>query len=209
MLKIFKEFSYISEVNTRLNKLHYIFDHNMKNYKNYSKKSNKLFRKLKRDTNKYYHLGDYHFRLSCQYAFETDIEKKKLLHIKMDQISSKMVRTKKENELLNFELDLIDDYEDFYQKGYNVTMNKIDHFRYLTNENSKVKTITKAKVRQIEKETCCICLDCHKTYDLVTTQCGHTFGKRCFERIIEDKGDYSSCPYCRKIGLQFTLYRKN
>ena len=204
-----KGFSYKSEVNTRLNKLHDAFDHNMENYKNYSKKSNKLFQKLKRDTNKYYHLWEYLNRLDNEYEETIEIEKKKLLHLKMVQISSKIARTKKENELLKFELELIDDYEDFYHKGYNVTMNKIDHFRYLTNENSKVRTITKTKARQIEKETCCICLDCHKTCDLITTQCGHTFGKRCFERIIEDKGDNASCPYCRKSDLQFTLYRKN
>ena len=203
-----KRFSYEAETKTRLKEIHDAFDDNMANFQKYSKESDKLFRKLKRDTNKYYHLWDYFKRLDDEYEETTDIEKKKLLRIKMDKISSKMAETKKRNKLLEFELDLIDDYVDFYHKGYNKYNDKFENFPYLTDENSNVKTITKAKVSQLEKEICCICLDCHKTRDIVTTQCGHIFGKKCFERIIDDKGDNTSCPYCRKRGLQFTLYRK-
>ena len=207
MLKISKRFSYKNEVN-RYNKLHDDWEHNMENFNNNLKKLQKLKKKWNRDSNKYLHLWDYFYRLYDECDETIDIEKKKLLQIKMHQISNKMARTVKENELLDFEVGLILAYEDFYCKNINDAMNKMEHFHFITNENSKVKTITKAKARQIEKETCCICLDCHKICQVITTQCGHIFGKRCFERIIEDNGDNASCPYCRKRDLQFTLYRK-
>lgn len=207
MLKISKRFSYKNEVN-RYNKLYDDHEHNIENYENYAKKFKKLFPKYIRDMNKVLHLQRYFNRL-CDECNETiDIEKKKLLQIKMYQISNKITRTVKENELLTFEVDLILDYQDIYCEGFTVAANKMEHFHFITNENSTVKIITKAKARQIEKETCCICLDCHKTCQVITTQCGHIFGKRCFERIIKDKGDNASCPYCRKKDLQFTLYRK-
>ena len=198
----------MSEANKRLQNLQNTLEDELEKHNYYINKLSKLRRKLSKDVNKYYHLFEYKNELYHECEETADIEKKKLLRIKMCKISSKMAHTEKKNDLLNFEYVLLEDYVDYYHKRFNNTYHKIKNFRYITNKNSKMIKISNKKAMQFEKETCCICLDCHKIHDLISTKCRHKFGQKCFERIIKDKGDDASCPYCRKRDLQFALYCK-
>lgn len=67
----------------------------------------------------------------------------------------------------------------------------------------------KAFVREMQKigisfqasEECCICMeriqDAHPEGFIILT-CAHKFGKSCFERWKQSRGEYVTCPLCRK-----------
>jgi hypothetical protein len=79
----------------------------------------------------------------------------------------------------------------------------------LVENNSKLVKITKTKEKKLEKEICGICCDNHKIKNIVTTCCGHTFGKCCFEKLLNynlDNDVEISCPMCRKSNIEIIRY---
>jgi hypothetical protein len=75
--------------------------------------------------------------------------------------------------------------------------------------NSKLVKITKTKEKKLEKEICGICCDNHKIKNIVTTCCGHTFGKCCFEKLLNYNWENVveiSCPMCRKSNIEIIRY---
>ena len=86
---------------------------------------------------------------------------------------------------------------------------KMKHVYKITADNSYRRKITKGKKRRLENETCSICLENHCINDVVTTSCGHHFGKSCFEQIIEkcsQKNIPITCPLCRNDKIEYYRY---
>lgn len=80
----------------------------------------------------------------------------------------------------------------------------------INDRNSKCKRVSKVAKRKLEAETCAICFEEHNISKIVTIDCGHSFGKPCFEQLIETNYDRyieTSCPCCRHIPLVVTRYR--
>ena len=94
---------------------------------------------------------------------------------------------------------------------YNEKSGNLNQFlrNVLVENNSKLVKITKTKEKKLEKEICGICCDNHKIKSIVTTCCGHTFGKCCFEKLLNynlDNDVEISCPMCRKSNIEIIRY---
>ena len=182
----------------------------------------KKFPKLKRDTNKQYHLTKCRTKLfdeMCDMlenwttSEELDdinkevAEKKK----KWDRLWSLTEKNERNMRLLEFELQLNDYVEDIHHAEYNKYMKKMDTIHHLTKKNCQVVYAKPCEIQQLEKEDCCICLTPHTWKDVVTTSCGHRFGKSCMEKLIEKKHAKEceiTCPLCRNDEVKFMIYRK-
>jgi hypothetical protein len=79
----------------------------------------------------------------------------------------------------------------------------------ITKQKSKLKKISQLQKRQLERVTCCICYESHTVKQLVTTSCGHTFGKCCLSKMFEYNYDNyieNVCPCCRNNNIELTRY---
>uniref|UniRef100_A0A6C0E3K3 RING-type domain-containing protein n=1 Tax=viral metagenome TaxID=1070528 RepID=A0A6C0E3K3_9ZZZZ len=79
----------------------------------------------------------------------------------------------------------------------------------ITPKNSKLKKITPLAKRQLERELCSICYEQHTIKQLVTTNCGHTFGKCCLSEMLEHNYDNvvdMVCPCCRNDRMELIRY---
>lgn len=90
----------------------------------------------------------------------------------------------------------------------------------INDENSvRVKTtvLSSRNKRRLESEVCGICCDTHTIKHLVTTNCGHVFGKKCISQFLkhvylEEKKSYEKdndeiiCPCCRNNCVVLTRY---
>lgn len=161
--------------------------------------------------------------MSYRYAIdeETNLKRKIKLKRKISLLEKKEYKIEKQMDLLLFE----DDIHSFYKVEFdhffeNLKTKSKDVYQ---NYFHKTKYISKSKIKQLENEECCICLETHKAHDLTTTCCDHTFGKSCFNTLVlkqqeklynenEDDDEYeeytTSCPLCRKNYLQFTFYKQ-
>jgi len=119
-------------------------------------------------------------------------------------------------KLILFEYDLLEIEADYYLNiinNYYSAREKEEQICLLAPNSHPVKRITKMKRRELERETCAICLDMHGYKDIVKTSCGHVFGKTCFQNHLctLNKHNHSnllrtSCPMCRRTDLSFTLF---
>ena len=69
--------------------------------------------------------------------------------------------------------------------------------------------ISKLQKRQLEREICSICCSEHNIKQLVTTNCGHTFGKCCFSNLLDYNYDNNIeivCPCCRNDKIELIRY---
>lgn len=74
----------------------------------------------------------------------------------------------------------------------------------------KSKALKKADVHKPMTDVCGICFENHNMIDCATTQCGHTFGARCFQQWIDTKKstqDLLTCPMCTQSTTELTTYR--
>ena len=97
---------------------------------------------------------------------------------------------------------------DIYSK-INYFGKKMNNVYKITADNSVRRKVTKNKKRTMEREMCSICLENHSIKDVVTTSCGHHFGKSCFEQIIEKCSrncTQLSCPLCRNTEMGYYRY---
>jgi hypothetical protein len=100
--------------------------------------------------------------------------------------------------------------EDAYHKKYNEIMDKMDKLCDITKDNSYEKMIGNKKKNKLEKEVCGLCCDFHGYRDIITTNCGHLFGKSCFSKWMDHCFDSSkeiTCPFCRSRRLELTRYK--
>ena len=167
------------------------------------------FPKLKRDTNKYYHLNSYRHLLYDKWLdMEDDSPEKPLIQKKLHDIGHLMARTKRNYKLLEFELDVNSYIEDIHQVAYNKYHDELEKTHFLTKKKCRITKVRKNKIQQLENEDCCICLSPHKIKDIVTTSCGHSFGKSCAESMLCKNNCNITCPLCRNTDIEFTIYRR-
>jgi hypothetical protein len=150
--------------------------------------------------------------LSMDESSEEYKKKKRLL----DKLYRVMYEIQSKLKIIMFEYDLLEIESNYYLKiinDYNSTYEKEDQIWSLTPNTQPVKRITKTKRRELEMETCAICLDIHGYKDIVKTSCGHVFGKTCFQNHLRtlNKHNHSNvlrtgCPMCRRTDLAFTLF---
>lgn len=77
--------------------------------------------------------------------------------------------------------------------------------------NTTYKKIDAKGRRALEREPCVICFETHHAKQLTTTNCGHTFCRPCFSKVLNTCYlDYKevSCPYCRNENIMLTRYYK-
>jgi hypothetical protein len=172
------------------------------------------FALYRKKSNAFYHLHTYRHTLYMQY-YESDFAfnhpEMVALNKKIAKVSNILYKVKREEELLRLELDILEYNTKVYSLGYNKANKKISNFLLLNKKNSKITHLTKTKGKILEEQMCPICLDNHKITDIVTTSCGHTFGKKCFEKMMQmnrEKEQNICCPLCRNTNLEFTIYRK-
>ena len=77
-------------------------------------------------------------------------------------------------------------------------------------QNSNKKKIRNKEKKILEKGTCGICFETHYIRHVITTKCGHHFGKYCLSKYIDynyEKNLKIVCPMCRNEDLSnFTKY---
>lgn len=109
-------------------------------------------------------------------------------------------------ELIN--LHILNDELD--KKNKNLRKKKNNIGSSFIHEYSKLQKITNKNKKQLELETCSICFDNHKINKMITTCCGHHFGRMCFAKYIDlnfDNHNDIVCPLCRNDNLEyFTKY---
>jgi hypothetical protein len=57
-------------------------------------------------------------------------------------------------------------------------------------------------------EACAICMDTHQKGESLTTSCAHDFGKECYKNWFNSDNSNKSCPTCRTLNPQVTVYSK-
>ena len=74
---------------------------------------------------------------------------------------------------------------------------------------NKVSSISRRRFLAKCKDVCSICLDSHQKGDSVTAQCGHEFGKQCWEQFLASNDqDETLCPLCRNVCHFVTGYKQ-
>ena len=66
-----------------------------------------------------------------------------------------------------------------------------------------------AKRLETVMETCSICLSSHKWRDGILTNCGHCFGRVCYEEYhnnMKQKNEQTTCPLCRSENPSLTIF---
>ena len=177
--------------------------------------NNRIIRKKCRDKrNKFYGLHQKHFKLWNKW-FDAEEADDVVLADKikrdMDKLWQIVLRLEKEWKVLEFQLNIYHHISDINLKRCDELSDKMDKAHNITKKKCCVRNVTKSKMRKLEIEECCICLEQHKIKDILTTSCGHTFGKSCFEKILRDRdNNYLEmiCPLCRSLGLDVTIYRR-
>jgi len=79
----------------------------------------------------------------------------------------------------------------------------------INKENSQYKKISKSKKMILEREICALCCEDHNIKQIITTNCGHCFGKNCFSQMLEHNFDQNipiRCPCCRNEKIELTRY---
>lgn len=198
----------LSKLSEKRNDYHEEWNHHIDEHVRLTNQSNKIFRKLKRATNAYYdHLFPYSMSLFDKWTETDDPDIKN----QMVRIYNIMSKRKREMMMLEYEMHILDEIDEIHLRGYNKYNDKIESLHTIRVENSKIRRISKAKMEQLEKEPCCICIELHKMKNIVSTCCGHIFGKSCFETLIKKQFQKESeivCPLCRNPDLKYTLYRR-
>jgi len=191
------------------------FNENMMIYMQNKILLDKTFGQYKKIQNKYYHLHSYRSELYTKY-YESVLDfahpDMVVLNKKIGKISHLIHNAYRDSQLLKFEMEILEYNSDIYCLGYNKTHEKISTMLLVNKNNSKTRYLTKAKSRWLEEQDCSICMDKHKITDIITTSCGHSFGKTCFEKLmhIQSKKNCAiCCPLCRTCNLDFIMYRKN
>lgn len=107
------------------------------------------------------------------------------------------------------ELSVLELDREEFRKEEEIIEQQMQYVFKVNRENSEYKKISKMKKRRLEKEICALCCDDHNIKQIVTTNCGHSFGKDCFSKMLEHNFDYDltlRCPCCRNEEIELTRY---
>jgi hypothetical protein len=107
------------------------------------------------------------------------------------------------------ELSLLELDRDEIRKEEKQIEQQMEQVFKVNKENSHYKKITKPEKRRLEREICALCCEDHNIKQIVTTNCGHSFGKLCFSKMLEHNFDYDltlRCPCCRNEPIELTRY---
>jgi len=185
--------------------------HALDKNKEYNDLYSRSFSKFKRATNAYYHLFnkiDELYYQMCDYP--DDSEPYKQMNKRRSRLYLVMYEKEKEMKLLELEIDILSDYSDHYLSIANRHLKYSQQSRshFFTKKTYSVRTISKAKRQQVEKEVCAICFQTHSYKDLVETTCSHIYGKSCFQQYISSNkmGQTGCCPMCRTKDYDFYVY---
>lgn len=170
-------------------------------YENFTENNNKEFECIKLSSkviDLYYGIYEKHQGLIIALETIDSInEREKYLKIskQKDRLSTILDKLFKTKELLNFETELLASNSEYLSRV-------IDYYKNLNNQTTTfpflIKKMSKSKKRIIEKDTCAFCLDTHNHKRQVVTQCGHYFGKLCFEQYLTANTNKNViCPLCR------------
>jgi hypothetical protein len=115
-------------------------------------------------------------------------------------------------------LHLINKIE-FYNNKRKIILNYLKTINrgFITKNNSIIYNINNKEKNKLEKHICPICISTHKYKDLIKTSCGHIYGKKCFEELIQSTGEnyefylfdkihIISCPMCRNDKLNTHIF---
>jgi hypothetical protein len=102
------------------------------------------------------------------------------------------------------------DIEDAWKKEVK-SWKHLDSLLFVNRANTTYKKIDAKGRRALEREPCVICYETHDAKHLTTTNCGHTFCRPCFSKVLDtcyyDHKEVS-CPYCRNENILLTRYYK-
>ena len=165
-------------------------------YEPRSKEWNKLFRISEEYANKMYKMQNIHVNMKkfSKHGFCNDPLPSNYLHL-CDKFEVEIaVLEIKRHDIDNKRRKIWDEMEGLFK---------------ITKQNSHLKKVSKLEKRRLEREICSICYESHSIKQLVTTSCGHTFGKCCLSRMIEhnyENGAQIMCPYCRNEHFKLTRH---
>jgi len=74
-----------------------------------------------------------------------------------------------------------------------------------SNPIEKKKVISKAQLESICENSCPICLEKHIKKDTLVTECGHEYGKACYNAWFIA---HNTCPTCRKVCPRVTTFKE-
>ena len=92
-----------------------------------------------------------------------------------------------------------------------------DYMRHIEQLNPPTRQVTpnyvpnhkKSAIGKVRFNTtfqCAICLEDHTNGESVTTECGHSYGKQCWETWMRNQNSNKCCPTCRKSTPKTTCY---
>ena len=184
-----------------------VSDKYMEQHEYYMSLYQEKFKKLIKDTNKYYDIYNYgieYYRTKMKnesYGSENYYKIKE----KMDDLYNKHYALEKPNKILDYEANIYWELSQYYLDKnnklmkYNPETRDFDDF-YFIKKDTPLKTITKTKKKHLESEACSICLDTHTYKNMIQLNCSHIFGKVCFQKLLqkaEEKYIAPKCPLCR------------
>lgn len=123
-----------------------------------------------------------------------------------DMITSNFLYLRRKYEV---ELAILELKRHAIDKSRDKLWREMENLFKITKNNSKYKKISKIEKRRLERETCAICYEEHDIKQIVTTCCGHVFGKRCISKILVHNYDNYidfKCPCCRNDKVDLTRY---
>ena len=85
--------------------------------------------------------------------------------------------------------------------------NGIERARIAKEEEKHTTVLAKAVLCAPCSDKCAICLETHTKGDSITTDCGHEFGKECWQAWSRQTHGHPSCGICRKKNPKVTMYR--
>jgi len=182
------------------------------------RKMKRLNQRWKRISNKWWHLSDYLDKLCEQYDEELNTNGKGFgdpemmaLNKRISQFEQKMYQAEKDKIAIEMEREIYHELAMGLFDEQAGIQAKIDKTSWRLNSRTcRVIHLTKKKARQLETNECAICMDPHRAKDMATTSCGHSFGKTCFDELIEKTCRINKtlcCPLCRNEQMQMTIYR--
>jgi hypothetical protein len=191
------------------------WDKNINKSNSMHKEWKSKFSKLVRDTNKFYHLrsvkNDLYNKRFDLLEHANDFAEISKLERQIAKIGYLAAIAEKDYKSQDFDMLLFEDEHDFCDRIHRKASTKIDKLCYLTKKNCSVRKVSCSRQKSLENTECCICMENHTINDLMTTCCGHTFGKSCFETVLRKKhnGDNDvTCPLCRNSNISVVIYKK-
>jgi len=113
--------------------------------------------------------------------------------------------------------DIINIAADLHCQGYHISNYHAQYISRLIMKKSTIKTLTQIQHKKKSigrtvfeamcKDQCAICLNIHTKGECIETECGHEFGKQCWETWISNPNGNHTCPTCREFRPLTTSFK--